>query len=155
MVLLNRIDRLNTRNAEGIVTPEVDLDALIDIIYVNCRSLFCEDPNLKKNYTMQNCLRSAGYKDEADLMDEVIQGKEFSDKRIQKYSFKEWVKFVTNKSIAHKENLSESKTELLEYRYAFLNDNINLCEFQYYIYRIHNVYEEIVKGYANKLLQEH
>lgn len=69
-------------------------------------------------------------------------------------SFFSLVKLVSNKSIAHQESLSGKKREKIDYRYKFLNDNSNICEFQYYIFRCHRFYENIVKEYGDTLLNE-
>lgn len=69
-------------------------------------------------------------------------------------SFFSLVKLVSNKSIAHQESLSGKKREKIDYRYKFLNDNSNICEFQYYIFRCHRIYENIVKEYGDTLLNE-
>ncbi|HIA6263900.1 hypothetical protein [Escherichia coli] len=45
VTLLERIKRVTEKNSEGVKTPDVDLDALIDTIYIGCRSMFCENPD--------------------------------------------------------------------------------------------------------------
>ncbi|HDD8623746.1 TPA: hypothetical protein PBO66_004280, partial [Escherichia coli] len=130
MTLLARIERVIEKNNEKIKTPDIDLDALIDAIYINCRSMFCEDPNLKTNYTLQNCLRNANYNNEADLIDNILKETNFTDKIVKDLSFFNLVKLVSDKSIAHQDNLSEDKRKIIDYRYKFLNDNSNICEFQ-------------------------
>ncbi|EAN4294505.1 hypothetical protein EG772_24580, partial [Salmonella enterica subsp. enterica serovar Worthington] len=137
MTLLERIKRVTEKNSEGVKTPDVDLDALIDTIYIGCRSMFCENPGLKNNYTLQNCLRKANYHNEARVIDNILQEKKFTDSIMKDESFFSLVKLVSNKSIAHQESLSGKKREKIDYRYKFLNDNSNICEFQYYIFRCH------------------
>ncbi|EOM1162325.1 hypothetical protein ACNA9J_004575 [Salmonella enterica subsp. enterica serovar Infantis] len=154
VTLLERIKRVTEKNSEGVKTPDVDLDALIDTIYIGCRSMFCENPDLKNNYTLQNCLRKANYHNEARVIDNILQEKKFTDSIMKDESFFSLVKLVSNKSIAHQESLSGKKREKIDYRYKFLNDNSNICEFQYYIFRCHRIYENIVKEYGDTLLNE-
>ncbi|WP_232294785.1 hypothetical protein [Salmonella enterica] len=45
---LERIKMVTEKNSEGEKAPDVELDALIDIIYICCHSMFCENPDLKK-----------------------------------------------------------------------------------------------------------
>lgn len=154
ITLLARIERVIEKNNEKIRTPDIDLDALIDAIYINCRSMFCENPNLKTNYTLQNCLRNANYNNEADLIDNILKETNFTDKIVKDISFFNLVKLFSDKSIAHQDNLSEDKRKIIDYRYKFLNDNSNICEFQYYIYKCHCIYENVVKKYGDELLND-
>ncbi|HFG6592184.1 TPA: hypothetical protein ACGHH5_003200 [Salmonella enterica subsp. enterica serovar 1,4,[5],12:b:-] len=154
MTLLERISRVTEKNSEGVQTPDIDLDALIDTIYISCRSMFCEDPDLKKNYTIQNCLRKAKYDKEAALIDSILLEENFTNEVMKNESFFSLVKLVSNKSIAHQENLSATKSEKVDYRYVFLNENVNVLEFQYYLFKAHKVYESVVKKYADKLLYD-
>lgn len=75
VTLLERIERVTEKTSEGVKTPDIDLDALIDTIYIDCRSMFCENPELKNDYTLQNCLRKANYHNEASFIDNILQKK--------------------------------------------------------------------------------
>lgn len=81
--------------------------------------MFCENPNLKTNYTLQNCLRNANYNNEADLIDNILKETNFTDKIVKDISFFNLVKLVSDKSIAHQDNLSEDKRKIIDYRYKF------------------------------------
>lgn len=154
--LLEKFEKLVELNDdEDITTPDVMLDALIDSIYTDCRGLFCEKKSLGKNYTLQNCLNIVNEKKAVEEIDKIIDGKDFNDPIVSNYSFRDWVKFVTDRAIAHKDNLSGSERIAANYRYKFLNNSMNVFEFQYYIYQVHNIYEKIVGDFASEALRNH
>lgn len=153
--LLDKIGKLLELNGDGIKTPDILLDALIDSIYTDCRGLFCESEGRRKNYTLQNCLKFVDEKKSVEEINKIINSKRFEDPVTCNYSFREWVKFVTDKTIAHKDNLEDSERVAANYRYEFFNNPFNVCEFQYYIYEIHKIYEKTVERFALDLLEKH
>ncbi|MDU4129497.1 MULTISPECIES: hypothetical protein [Pantoea] len=153
--LLDRIEKLLEMNGDGIESPDILLDALIDSIYTDCRALFCESEGRRKNYTLQNCLNLIDEKKAVEEINKIIDSRQFEDPIICRYSFRKWVKFVTDRAIAHKDNLEEGEKTTANYRYEFLNNPVNVFEFQLYIYQIHNIYEKIVEKFALDLLEKH
>ncbi|MCQ8380406.1 hypothetical protein JEK38_10040 [Klebsiella pneumoniae] len=150
--LIEKLEKLVELNSQGETSPDILLDALIDSIYSDCRGLFCEKSDDSKNYTLQNCLKIANENDAVTKIDAIIHRKEFSDEIVCDYSFWKWVKFVTDKAIVHKDNLTEDKKKIIEYRYQFLNNGLNVFDFQYYIVQIHNIYVNVVECFAEDLL---
>lgn len=146
--LLEKIEKLIELNSNGVLSPDVILDALIDSIYSDCRGLFCENERNSKNYTLQNCLKIAKIDNAVIWINEIIDKKEFSDNIVRDYSFRKWVKFVTDKSIAHKDNITDDKRKEINYRWQFLNNSENVFEFQYYIFKIHSVYEKAIEHFG-------
>lgn len=151
--LLEKVKKLNELNGEGLISPSIILDALIDSIYSDCRGLFCEREGNSKNYTLQNCLMIAHENEAIDKINEIINRKEFSDGVVCVYSFREWVKFVTDKAIVHKDNLTEDKRKTINYRYEFMNNSANVFEFQFCIYQIHEVYARVVERFGAEILR--
>lgn len=152
--LLEKLNKLVKLNVSGNLSPEIMLDALIDSIYSDCRGLFCENEKNNKNYTLQNCLKVAGLDEAVADINDLINRKEFSDEVVKDYSFREWVKLVTDKSIAHKDNLTEDIRKKIDYRCSFFNNMENILEFQYYIFQIHRVYEQVVSDFGNNELNK-
>ncbi|HBE9181822.1 TPA: hypothetical protein KNH08_004758 [Serratia fonticola] len=150
--LIEKLEKLVELNSLGTTSPDIFLDALIDSIYSDCRGLFCEKNGNSKNYTLQNCLNIVNENNAVTEIDENINRKEFNDKIVCNHSFREWGKFVTDKAIVHKDNLTEDKKKIIDYRYKFLSDSSNVFEFQYYIFHIHNIYVNIVECFAEDLL---
>ncbi|MDC9580431.1 hypothetical protein PSI15_02400 [Xenorhabdus sp. PR6a] len=146
--LIEKCEKLLELNSNGTLSPNIILDALIDSIYSDCRGLFCENEKNSKNYTLQNCLKIANINNAVIQINEIIDKKEFSDEVVRNYSFREWVKFVTDKSIAHKDNLTEDQRQKINYKCKFLNDSTNLLEFLYYLIQIHIVYEKVVMHFG-------
>lgn len=153
--LLEKIEKLIELNNDSNSPPDILSNALIDSIYLDCRGLFCENEKNFKNYTLQNCLKIAYLNNAATKVDEIIDKKEFSDEIVRDYSFRKWVKFVTDKSIAHKDNLTKDERQKIRHRFKFLNDSSNLFEFQYYIFQIHNIYEKIINDFAEVELKKY
>lgn len=151
--LIDKLEKLIELNRQEITSTDIMLNALIDSIYSDCRGLFCERTNNSKNYTLQNCLRIANEINAVNRINKLIDQKEFSDDIVRNYSFREWIKFVTDKAIAHKDNLTEDQKNIINYRYKFLNNSINVLEFQCYIYDIHNIYVNIVESFVVDILK--
>ncbi|WP_368900331.1 hypothetical protein [Mixta calida] len=150
--LLKKIEKLTELNGQGVLSPDIMLDALIDSIYSDCRGLFCEKESYSKNYTLQNCLTIANETKAVKEINEIIDKKQFKDRVVCDYSFRGWVKLVTDKAIVHKDNLSGEEKQKINYRYEFLNDISNVFEFQYYIFQIHDIYVKVVDSFGADIL---
>ncbi|MGC0828459.1 hypothetical protein [Pantoea agglomerans] len=153
--LLNKFEVLNDSRRESFPNKETLLNCLIDSIYVDCRGLFCESPKQSKNYTLQNCLKISNLNDAVDRINEIIIEKDFKDELVRYFSFWGWVKLVTDKSIAHKDQITEENIELINYRHKFLLDPDNAIDFQLYIFKIHEIYVKVVNDFGENLLRNH
>ncbi|MBS0859604.1 hypothetical protein [Providencia rettgeri] len=146
--LIEKLERLLTPEIHNLPPSDVIFKSLIDSIYSDCRGLFCENKRYDKNYTLQNCLKTAGITNAADWIDEILQEKSFTDTTIKDFSFHEWIKFVTDKSIAHKDSLDENERNLINYKHQFFKNPINTNEFTCYIFQAHRVYERAVDHFG-------
>lgn len=149
--LLERLEKLVELNGSNVTSPDVLLDSLIDSIYSDCRALFCENTKYSENYTLQNCLRitnTAVIDNAVTWINEIIDKKDFSDEIVKDYSFRGWVKFVTDKAVAHKDNLTEDEREKIRYKNKFLNNAVNVFEFSRYIFEVHCIYQKVIINFC-------
>lgn len=154
VTLLDRLDAL-----QGLLLEEGGVDSVIfravaDVIYVDCRSMFCERDEKLKNYTLQNCLKIAGYRAKSEQIDKIFAEKNFSGPLSKDFSFDEWVRKITNRKIAHKDRLTPKWRAIVGYRFDFFCDPNDSVEFTNYLFRAHSIYEDVVMQYADKLLEE-
>lgn len=127
------------------------LEGLIDSIYMECRSMFCE--RKKDNYTLQNSLKVANFIDEAGKIEKIIREERFEEPIAQKCSFWLLVKTVADKKIAHKDVLTEIDSQQIDYRFEFLLNPLSNATFLSYLYDIHGVYERAVMQYVDDELK--
>lgn len=153
--LLNKIEVLNDSRSIKFPNKEMLLNCLIDSIYMDCRGLFCENESKSRseNYTLQNCLKKANLDGAVVEINEIIKNKKFTDNIVKEFSFWGWVKLVTDKSIAHKDSITNENVGLINYRHNFLMNIFNLIEFQTYIYQIHEIYEQVVKDFGENIIR--
>lgn len=154
--LLEKLERVAEMVHSDKQPDEMQFEVLVDSIYMDCRSMFCENDRQTGNYTLQNCLRTAGVTNAATWMDEIFKKQAFTNEKVKSDSFFSWVKFVTDKSLAHKDPVPTDKQELLDYRYDFFRDEMNLHEFTFIIFQANEVYVKAVTHYAEiqLLIQE-
>lgn len=152
VILLEKLQKLVELNSNPVEPLDILHRTLIDSIYIDCRALFCEKKGkLPDNYTLQNCFRIAGIApiDSAiDWVNQIIEKVCFNDEVVKDYSFKEWVKFVTDKTVAHKDSLTEEERNLINHKYKFLTNPYNFSIFQSRIFEIHCVYEKVITHFC-------
>lgn len=146
--LLEKLKKLSEMVHSHKQLDEMQFEVLVDSIYMDCRSMFCENDRQTGNYTLQNCLRTADVTNAATWMDDIFKKQVFTNEKVKSYSFFSWVKFVTDKSLAHKDPVPTDKQELLGYRYDFFRDEMNIHQFTGIIFRANEIYAKTVCHYA-------
>lgn len=152
--LIEKLERVAEMVHSHKQSDEMQFEALVDSIYMDCRSMFCEHYRQTGNYTLQNCLRTAGATNAATLMDKIFKKPAFTNEKLTNEKMKSgsfflWVKFVTDKSLAHKDPVPTDEQELLDYRYDFFRDEMNLHEFTFIIFQANEIYVSAVTHYAD------
>jgi len=147
--LLDRCLFLNNIESADLGEDEVLLmSALKDIILVGSRAMFLEGVGLRKNFTLQNCLKVAGFEDESKKIDSIFHEKRFAG-FISDYSFSKAVRDVVNKKIAHRDGSISDKAKLrISKIESEILSGINLSLYISYIYDAHEIYNSVVMKYA-------
>lgn len=165
-IFVTLIDKMNAvadieLSQEKILHKELTIKVYIESIYSDLRAIFLENEENFKNYTLVNSVKltqgpiekklaELNFKDDIGKINEILSEKRFSDKNIKDKSFRDLIKLITNKTIAHKDEINEKNINIIEKRYDFLKVGITKNEVTSYIYDIHAIYEEVVFNYAKK-----
>lgn len=153
--LLDRCLLLNNIKTSALGEHEVLLTAALkDVILVGSRAMFLEGVERRKNFTLQNCLRVAGFEKESKKIDSVFLEKRFEG-FISDYSFSKAVRDVVNKKIAHRDGRVSNNLKLkISKIESEILSGINLSFFISYIYDAHEIYKSVVMKYATSSLNK-
>ena len=149
LYLINRLELIDKISSSRMdiekleISSELLQKSVIDSIFSSIRAIFLENnQRYKNNYTLQNCLTQIGYKEEANLIEHILDSNVFVNPDL---SFRKLIKDVVDTTIAHVDDISNSsEKEILENRYYLLanpNYRINLINI---ISRAHCVYQRVV-----------
>lgn len=150
-------------SVDEILHKELTIKVYIESIYSDLRSVFLENERMVKNYTLTNSVKltqgpiekklaELKVKDDIGDINKILDEKRFSDEDIKDKSFRELIKLITDKTIAHKDEINEENLSIIEKRYDFLKIGLTKSEITSYIYDIHNIYEKVVFNYAKRKL---
>ncbi len=136
---------------ESELEPELLISSIADIALVGLRAMFLEKHEQNQhNYTIQNCLKVAGYEQEVTKIDSILDDVLFTQMPENLNSFRKHLKNVTNWSIAHldgKKNENVDLKEFLDRRYLlFTNPNYHFMVTTI-MAKAHAVYQKAVISY--------
>lgn len=165
VTLIDKMDALADIefSRDKILHRELTVKVYIESIYSDLRAIFLENEEKVKNYTLANSVKltqgpiekklaELNFKDDIGDINKILNEKRFSDENIKDKSFRDLIKLITNKTIAHKDEINQKNINIIEKRYDFLKSSITKSEITSYIYDIHNIYEKVVFNYAKKRL---
>jgi len=117
------------------------VNGVINSIYSDFRALFFEKGDNKENYTLQNCLREIGCNSEANNIDNILR----EELSLTGRSFKETIKTITDKSVAHFDGkISSNDLLLIRDKYKYVLESESRIGFLRVMASAHSIYQKVV-----------